>query len=47
MTNDFGESLAIKARKGISMPCDPEEQDALLLEVNSICDSLLNQNQSE
>ena len=47
MTNDFGESLAIKARKGISMPCDPEEQDALLLEVNSICDSLLNQKQSE
>ena len=47
MTNDFGESLAIKGRKGISMPCDPEEQDALLLEVNSICDSLLNQNQSE
>ena len=47
ITNDFRESLAIKGRKGISMPCDPEEQDALLLEVNLICDSLLNQNQSE
>jgi len=47
ITNDFGERLAIKGRKGISMPCDPKEQDALLLEVNSICDSLLNQNQSE
>ena len=41
ITNDFREGLAIKGRKGISMPCNPEEQDALLLEVNLICDSLL------
>ena len=47
ITNDFRESLAIKGRKGISMPCNPEEQDALLLEVNLMCDSLLNQNQLE
>ena len=40
--NDYRESLAIKGRKGIYMPCNPEEQDALLLEVNLICDSLLN-----
>ena len=44
ITNDFRESLALQGRKGISMPCDPNEQDSLLQEVNSICDSLLDQN---
>lgn len=33
--------------KGIGEPCDPNEQDSLLQEVNSICDALLNQNQTE
>lgn len=44
ITNDFRESLALQGRKGISMPCDPNEQDSLLQEVNSICDTLLDQN---
>ena len=47
ITNDYGETLALQGRKGISMPCDPNEQDSLLQELNSICDALLNQNQSE
>ena len=47
ITNDLGETLALQGRKGISMPCDPNEQDSLLQEVNSICDALLNQNQTE
>ena len=34
-------------RKSIGEPCDPNEQDSLLQEVNTICDALLNQNQSE
>ena len=44
VTNDFRDILALQGRKDISMPCDPNEQDSLLQEVNSICDSLLDQN---
>ena len=43
VTNNFGEMLSIKARKGISIPCNPNEQKSLLHEVNSICDAFLNQ----
>ena len=41
ITNDFRESLALQGRKFISIPCDPNEQESLLQEVNSICDTLL------
>lgn len=41
-TNDFGEILAIKGSKRISIPCDPSEQKFFIEEVNSICDTLLN-----
>ena len=46
-TNNFGEVLAKKGSKGMSIPCDPKEQESLLQEVNSICDSLLNQKISD
>ena len=39
-TNDFGEILTIKGSKGIPIQCDPKEQNSLLQEVNSICDTL-------
>ena len=42
-TNDFGEILSNKSRKGIFAPCNPNEQKTFLQEVNSICDALLNQ----
>ena len=44
ITNDFRETLTLQGRKFTSMPCDPNEQDSLLQEVNSICDALLDQN---
>ena len=41
-TSDFGEMLAIKGSKRISIPCDPKQQKFFLQEVNLICDALLN-----
>ena len=41
ITNDIRETLALQGSKGITQPCDPNEQDSLLQEVNSICDALL------